>query len=321
MQDLVHTPPAGEWVVKNIMMEQVIIDRQKCTGCGGCVEICPYRAITLVNGRAEYKNIVCFLCGHCRAVCPVDAVLLPGEPPALGLTTLAERPETVAPGKTNGSDLVALMRSRRSCRKYLELTVSEEILVDLVKIGTTAPSGTNSQGWNFVVLPAREDVLVLGGLVADYYRRLNRLAANPVLRGMMKVIGGDSLGRYYRNYSTSVAEALNEWDEKGTDRLFHGATAVILVTGRNTASCPAEDALLATQNILLAAHAMGLGSCLIGFAVEAMRRNPMMKKKMGISQDEQIYSAIALGVPAVTFYRPAGRKRVVPRFLRFANKG
>ena len=58
------------------------------------------------------------------------------------------------------------------------------------------------------------------------------------------------------------------------DRLFHGAAAAILVTGRRQASCPAEDALLATQNILLAAHAMGLGSCLIGFAVEAMRRDP-----------------------------------------------
>ena len=106
------------------------------------------------------------------------------------------------------------------------------VLEDLVKIGTTAPSGTNSQSWNFVILPTRGDVQVLGGMVADYYRKLNRLAENPLLRFMVRIIGGDSLGRYYRRYHDSVAEALREWDEKGTDRLFHGAVAAILVTGR-----------------------------------------------------------------------------------------
>ncbi|KJR99187.1 MAG: hypothetical protein VR65_17390 [Desulfobulbaceae bacterium BRH_c16a] len=302
-----------------MLTEQVIIDRQKCTGCGVCTAICPDRAITLVDGRAEYTRPGCLLCGHCRAVCPADAVVLPGEPLQLGLVSMTEKMEAVAPGKTNGPELVALMRSRRSCRKYRQQAVPLEALVDLVKIGTTAPSGTNSQGWNFIILPVREDLLVLGEMVAGYYRRLNRLAANPLVRWLAKCTSGDSLGLYYRNYFASVAEALREWDEEGKDRLFHGATAAILVTGRKDASCPAEDALLATQNILLAAHAMGLGSCLIGFAVEAMRRMPAMKEKMAIPPSEEIYSVIALGVPAVTYYRLAGRRVVTPRILRPAS--
>lgn len=299
-----------------MLMEQVIIDRQKCTGCGVCADVCPYRTIAMVDGRAEYGRTGCFLCGHCRAVCPADAVRLPEQLVRLGLVTMAENVEAVMPGRTNGPDLVALMRSRRSCRKYREQTVPLEMLVDLVKIGTTAPSGTNSQGWNFVVLPTRADLLVLGGQVAGYYRKLNRLAANPLARWLVKIAAGDSLGRYYRNHYGSVADALRQWDEEGTDRLFHGATAAILVTGRRDASCPAEDALLATQNILLAAHAMGLGSCLIGFAVEAMRRSQAIKEKMAIPAAEEIYSVIALGVPAVTFFRPAGRKPVTPRIHR-----
>jgi nitroreductase/NAD-dependent dihydropyrimidine dehydrogenase PreA subunit len=299
-----------------MLMEQVIIDRQKCTGCGVCAEICPYRAIAMVDGRAEYGRMACFLCGHCRAVCPVDAVRLPEQLVQLGLVTMEEKVEAVTPGRTNGPELVALMRSRRSCRKYREQAVPLEALVDLVKIGTTAPSGTNSQGWNFVILPTRDDLLVLGGQVAGYYRKLNRLAASPLIRWLVKIAAGDSLGRYYRSYYASVADALRQWDEEGTDRLFHGATAAILVTGRRDASCPAEDALLATENILLAAHAMGFGSCLIGFAVEAMRRSPAIKEKMAIPAAEEIYSVIALGLPAVTFFRPAGRKAVIPRIHR-----
>ncbi len=303
-------------------MEQISIDLEKCTGCGVCAAICPYRAIGMTDGRAEHDGQACFLCSHCLAVCPVEAIVLAGLTPQLGLVTIEEKNQVVAPGQYNGPDLVALMRSRRSCRRYRQNPVPLATLEDLVKVGTTAPSGTNSQGWNFGILPSREAVLVLGTLVADYYRGLNRLAANPLLRGLARVVGGDSLGRYYRNYFRSVAEALRQWDEEGTDRLFHGATAVILVSGRRQASCPAEDCLLATQNILLAAHALGLGSCLIGFAVAAVRRAPALRTTMMIPADEELYSVIALGWPAVTYHRPAGRKPVRPRIIRLAgNEG
>ncbi len=299
-----------------MLQEQVIINQQKCTGCGVCAAICPYRIISMQDGIAKHSGEICFLCDHCRAVCPQEAIKTLGQSPVLGLATLEENPDVIGPGTSNVSELVALMRSRRSCRSYQATPVPLAMLLDLVKIGTTAPSGTNSQGWGFVILPSREDLLVLGGMVSDYYRKLNRLAANPLLRGAVKIFAGDSLGNYYRNYFASVTEALRQWDEEGTDMLFHGATAAILVTGRKTASCPAEDALLATQNILLAAHAMGLGSCLIGFAVEAMRRARTMKEKMEIPEDEQIYSVIALGFPAVAYLHHAGRKVVQPRIVR-----
>lgn len=291
--------------------EQVSIDWQKCTGCTLCATICPYRVISMRDGVAQHSGAACFLCDHCRAVCPQGAITTPVPSGALGLVTMEE-----SIGESNGPELVALMRSRRSCRTFLDTAVPLDMLLDLVKIGTTAPSGTNSQGWEFVILPSRADVVALGGLVADFYRKLNRMAANPLFRGLLRICGMDGLDRYYHNYFKSVAEGLREWDEKGSDRLFHGAPAVILVCGRKTASCPAEDALLATQNILLAAHAMGLGSCLIGFAVEAMRRTRAMKHRLAIAGDEEIYSAIALGFPAVTFLRPAGRRVVRPRIVR-----
>jgi len=299
-------------------MDQIIIDKDKCTGCGICARICPYRAILLPDEKAEYSIKDCFLCGHCQAVCPVNAISIPSLTANLGLTTFTEEESAVPPGKTNVSELVGLMRSRRSCRTYHKKNVIPEILEDLAKIGTTAPSGTNSQSWNFFIVPTMADIRVLGGMVAGYYRKLNRLAANPLLRIMTSIIGSDSLGRYYRRYYDSVAEALREWDEEGTDRLFHGATAAILVTGKKDAGCPAEDALLATENILLAAHAMGLGSCLIGFAVEAIRREPKLRRLLGIVADEEVYSVIALGYPAVAYLRPANRKVVVPRILRLA---
>ncbi len=301
-------------------MKQVIIDREKCTGCGVCVQVCPYRAIVLTDEGAEYILDNCFLCGQCQAVCPMDAVDIPQLAAKLGLMSIGEGEIAVAPGTSNVEELVCLMRSRRSCRNYQNKAVELGMLEDLVKIGTTAPSGTNSQSWNFVILPTRADLQVLGGMVADYYRNLNRIAANPFLRMILKIFAGDSLGRYYRRYRDSVADALREWDEKGTDRLFHGAAAAILVTGKKNAACPAEDALLASQNILLAAHAMGLGSCLVGFVVEAMRRDPALRRLIAINDDEEIFSVIALGYPSVSYLRPANRKIIVPRILRLVER-
>lgn len=301
-------------------MGLVIIDKAKCTGCGNCAVNCPYRAIIMEDGIAEYSLNSCFLCGQCQAVCPEDAVELPGLPRDLGLTTMEELYNAETSRKISGSELVRLMRSRRSCRRYRDKTVSLEKLFDLVKIGTTAPSGTNSQGWNFVILPSRDDLMRFGGMVGDYYRKLNKLAKNPFLRAVLKIVHGDSLGRYYRNYYPSVTDALREWDGAGKDRLFHGAVAAIMVTGKKDASCPSEDALLATQNILLAAEAMGIGSCLIGFAVEALRRTPKIRRQMQIPDDEEVFSVIVLGHPAVTYFRPTVRRVVVPRILRLAEK-
>lgn len=280
------------------------------------MEICPYSAIEMVKGKAEFHLESCFLCGHCRAVCPVDCIQVSGMAETLGLTILPESQEVMSPGEGNSSELICLMQSRRSCRQYQDTEVELALLQDLVKIGTTAPSGTNCQSWNFTILPTRTDVTGFGAMIGDYYRRLNRLAKNPLLRVLVRFAGGDSLGRYYRNYYNSVQRALDLWDDGGEDLLFHGAVAVILVTGKKDASCPLEDSMLATQNILLAAHSAGLGSCLIGFAVEAMRRSPVIKKKMECGKDEEIHAVIALGYPAVKYLRPASRREVHPRIIR-----
>jgi nitroreductase len=99
------------------------------------------------------------------------------------------------------------------------------------------------------------------------------------------------------------------------DLIFHGATACIIIGSAPDASCPADDALLATQNILLCCHAMGIGTCLIGFAVKALERDRTIQKKLGIPEEETIYSVIALGYPDEQYRRITGRKKAIERYL------
>jgi nitroreductase len=129
------------------------------------------------------------------------------------------------------------------------------------------------------------------------------------------MIGRPDLDFYFRNYREAVAEALEAWDRTGRDVLFHGAPAVILVGTRAGASCPGEDALLATQNMLLGAHAMGLGTCLVGFAVSALKQDPSILKRLKIPAGESVHAVIALGYPdeKEIYQRLPGRKALRQR--------
>ena len=294
----------------------VEIDREKCIGCGACIAVCPSETLSLEDGKAVVSGSQSLSCGHCEAVCPQAAVSVPTlQNSSLDFQTFDRRTDWLAPGVVDVAGLVQLMRSRRSCRRYRNRPVPLDVLQDLARIGLTAPSGSNCQPWSFTLLPSRQAVVRLGDLIAAFFRRLNRSADRPLLRQALKWAGRRELDFYYRNYRDAVAEALTEWERAGRDVLFHGAPAVILVGARPGAACPAEDALLATQNILLGAHAMGLGTCLIGFAVSALKNDPGIRKRLGIPPGESVRTVIALGYPGrEEFYaRLPGRKALVSR--------
>ena len=236
-----------------------IIDHEKCIGCELCVKVCPNETISMQGDKAVVTGDRSLQCGHCVAVCPVDAVKVEViDRQGLYFKNFDLKNHWLPHGEFDTSHLVQLMASRRSCRNYTPQAVDRSVLEDLVKIGTTAPSGTNNQNWTFTILPERAAVIEFAQHVASYFKRLNRLAEKTLTRKALKLIGKPELEFYYQEYYQSVKEAMLEWEQRQRDRLFHGATAVIVVGSKPGGSCPMEDAILAAQNILLGAHSMGL---------------------------------------------------------------
>ncbi|HUV42157.1 MAG TPA: 4Fe-4S binding protein [Sedimentisphaerales bacterium] len=54
----------------------VKIDKEKCTGCGSCVEECPSEAIKMVNDKAVIDSEACIDCGVCVDACPAESIEL-----------------------------------------------------------------------------------------------------------------------------------------------------------------------------------------------------------------------------------------------------
>ena len=67
---------------ENIMVGGIVshIDPALCSGCLGCINVCPYNAITYnpEKGVAEVNPALCKGCGACAAACPSEAPVLLG---------------------------------------------------------------------------------------------------------------------------------------------------------------------------------------------------------------------------------------------------
>ena len=55
-----------------------IVDKEKCTGCKSCIEVCPVDAIKIENDKAVISD-ECVECGACVNECPSEAISLPGR--------------------------------------------------------------------------------------------------------------------------------------------------------------------------------------------------------------------------------------------------
>jgi len=51
-----------------------IVNKDKCVGCGMCINICPVNAISMVNGKAFINQDKCIHCGKCLNICPFNAI-------------------------------------------------------------------------------------------------------------------------------------------------------------------------------------------------------------------------------------------------------
>ncbi len=65
---------------QDVTLGKVIIDREKCRGCGLCTKACAASCLEVVDDKSRMVEDLpfCMSCGDCVAICPEGAIELAG---------------------------------------------------------------------------------------------------------------------------------------------------------------------------------------------------------------------------------------------------
>lgn len=155
---------------------EVLINTERCVGCGLCVKDCVAGAITLQDGKATARKTGCIACDHCEAVCPQNAVKLTG---------FKDEPEEFAEQtRLNPEELLKAIKSRRTVRVFQDKEVPANIKRDIIEAGRMAPTGGNSQNTGYIILGSRQKELE--SIAVGMFRKIAGMAKPiiPFLKGM-----------------------------------------------------------------------------------------------------------------------------------------
>lgn len=180
-----------------------------------------------------------------------------------GCTSSVSQQETVksVEGMSQSEAVVKTIMERRSIRKYKPQPVEREKMQTIVECGVNAPNAMNRQPWEIRVVDNPD---FINGVTELYKKEQPKAAEDPNFKNM-----------------------------------FRNAPTVVFV-GRDVQSGSAEfDCGLLSENMMLAAQSMGIGSCCLGSPAAFMRSPAAAEylKKLGFSEGYELLYCIAFGYP------------------------
>lgn len=172
--------------------------------------------------------------------------------------------------------------ARRSVRKYTKQALDQSKINTLIEAAVHAPTAMHREPWAFVVVENQQ-------LLLDISDKAKSLIIKESSHSINKRYDLDHLDR----------EA----------NIFHDAGTLITICGNIATPFVMADCWLAAENLMLTACAMGLGSCVIGYALPALN-DPEIKRILKIPDNFTAISPIVVGYPA-EFPTPSYRKAPV----------
>ena len=154
---------------------------------------------------------------------------------------------------------------RRSVRSYAPGAIDRATVNALLEAAVRAPSAMHAEPWAFVIVQDQEKLMRISDAARPLFAEALHRAHLPTPRG---------------------ADA----------DILHGAGTLILICAKPSSPFVGADCWLAAENLMLLASAMGLGSCVIGSAQEALN-TPEVKAMLGIPEAYKAIAPVIVGVP------------------------
>jgi nitroreductase/NAD-dependent dihydropyrimidine dehydrogenase PreA subunit len=255
------------------------VDDALCIACGACAKDC-LMGIIEMNPKpiipAE-KEALCMECQHCMAVCPKGALSILGKDPAESVPNTKDKPTT--------EQMKNLIMNRRSTRQYKKEPIDKELIKDLLRTASYAPTGENGNSVRFTVVDDRETM-----------DKLRVITYNAVIKAGEENKVPDRLAFLY--------DFAKLWKNDGVDVMFRGAPHIVIASAPDDCPSPKEDTMIALSYFELLAVSNGLGTLWDGmFKLTLEFVAPELRKTFGIPDNHLVGYSMIFGKPAVRYAR------------------
>ncbi len=254
-------------------MNELRIDREKCTKCGTCLRICPAGIIKFGDDgfpeMSEKHSGRCIQCAQCVLFCPAYADTLS----FMDQGKIVRSEDIVMPTAEQAENL---LKTRRSIRKFKDERIPRELFARIFETVRQAPTAVNYQPVRWVVSDEPEKTKEITNLILCWFRE--EIFKNPTDPGSL-------LG------AAMIAKA-----KAGEDALLRGAPHVAVAVVPKEHRWP-EDGAIALTYLELAAHGLGIGCCWGGYLTMAIRSFAPLREYLGIGEDEHVCGAQMMGWP------------------------
>ncbi len=185
-------------------------------------------------------------------------------------------------------EIFKIIKERRSVRNFSDKPIKKELLQKIIDAGNQAPSGGNVQPWRFVVI---SDSKVKKQLVTN---------AIPIYKKWL-----EGTGEEFQKMRKSIDDVIE-------DSIYYKADVVVFVIGTGEMAF-SMDCPMVCQNMMLAARALGIGSCWT--YIGQMGVNDEIKKILEMKEEEQIFGPIVMGYPEGDFPEAPIKKEANVKYI------
>lgn len=185
--------------------------------------------------------------------------------------------------------LIDTIRNRRSIRKYIQQPIAPEIIKELLDLATWAPSAHNAQPWRFIIIT--DDIQKNAFAQAMARAWFEDLKKDGVSREAQTVMVKTSVDRFVSAPVLIMAcltmEDMLHFPDIERQQCEHDLAV--------------QSLSAAIQNLLLVAHAKGIGSC---WYCSPIFCKPIIREILKIPLNVEPQALITLGYPAETRNAP-----------------
>lgn len=192
-------------------------------------------------------------------------------------------------------DVFETIMHRRSIRRFEPKQLEEAALQQIIQAGLYAPSAGGRQGVIFAVCQDKE--------VNERLGKIKRANSHPRMA---------TASSYVSREQPSIAD-----DPKLTNAFYDAPTVITLFAPKNFLFS-VDDCAVAAENMMLAADALGIGSCYIGqgWTAFADPYGQEILQQWKIPTDHYAVMQLLLGYPRTGDKHPAPKPRKAGRVLR-----